>query len=198
MNRTTTRTMLTAAVATLALLTAACGSDDSGDSKGDSATTEAADATATTAAGDTATTEAGGSSSGGDLVQQAVDKAVSEAEADGVTLDRDCVAEVASRLSEADLQMIADAPAGEDVALSAEGEAVAIDILTCAPREQLVDQMVGSMAGQDGVDQECVRAIFEGMSDDDLKAMVTSAGDTTSEQFNDLMTQMMTCITAST
>lgn len=183
MNRTTTRTMLTAALAAVTLLTAACGSDDSSDSKDDSATTE------TTEAGD------GGGSGGGSLVDQAVDKVVAEAEADGVTLDRDCAAEVASQLSEADLQLIAESAAGEDVALSAEGETAAIGLIACAPRDQLVDQMVGSFAGQEGVDEQCVRDIFMGMSDDDLKAMVPSAGDTSSEQFTALMGQMMACMT---
>jgi hypothetical protein len=198
-NRTTSRKMLTATLAAIALLTAACGSDDSSDAA-DSDTTEAAQASDTTEAGQasdtTDTTEAGdGGNSGGDLVQQAVDKAVAEAATDGVDLDRDCVAEVASKLSDADLQSIADAPAGEDVALSAEGEAVAVGLLTCAPREQLVDQMVSSLAGQEGVDQQCVRDIFEAMSDDDLKAMAMSGGDSASQQFQDLMSQMMACMT---
>lgn len=198
MNRTTTRTMLTAALAAVTLLTAACGSDDSSDSKDDSAATETTEAGESTEAG-SETTEAsdsdGGGSGGGSLVDQAVDKAVAEAEADGVTLDRDCVAEVASQLSEADLQLIAESAAGEDVALSAEGETAAIGLIACAPRDQLVDQMVGSFAGQEGVDEQCVRDIFMGMSDDDLKAMVTSAGDTSSEQFTALMGQMMACMT---
>ena len=71
-------------------LPAACGSDDSSDSKDDSATTETTEAGESAEAG-SETTEAtdsdGGGSGGGSLVDQAVDKAVAEAEADGVTLE---------------------------------------------------------------------------------------------------------------
>lgn len=137
----------------------------------------------------------GGDDGGSSDVDTAVDKAVEEAAAEGVSLDRDCVKDIAEKLSDEDIAKIAESEDGEDVELSPEGEALSIEILGCVPKDELVDQMMTSLAGTEGVDEECLRGVFDEMTTEELQAMAASGGDSSSEAFNEMMTKVMPCIT---
>lgn len=102
-----------------------------------------------------------------DAAQAAIDSAAEE----GVTLDEDCVNDVAAQLSDADAELAA---ADGDAELSPEGEALTVQLVACADPDELIDVIIGSM-GDDGAmfDEDCTREALRGL---DLSTLM-AAGD---------------------
>jgi hypothetical protein len=134
-----------AVVAALAL--AACGSDDK---------------------------EGSGSGATG-LQSRAADAAIEAAAAQNIDLDEDCVREIASRLTDDDAQEIVDAGPDGEAELSAEGEALSIELVRCVDGDALIDQFITGMAeGGQEFDESCVREQLEGV--DVAELIATSEG----------------------
>jgi hypothetical protein len=100
-----------------------------------------------------------------DAAQAAIDSAAEE----GITLDEDCVNDVAAQLSDADAELAA---AGGDAELSPEGEALTVELVACADPDELIDSIIGNL-GADGTsfDEGCVREALQGL---DLSALVAA------------------------
>jgi len=107
-----------------------------------------------------------------DVQADAVDAAIESAADDGIELERSCVEEVAAQLSDEDAALAAT---DGDATLSAEGEALSLDLINCADDEQLVDFFVTNLE-QSGTpfDEDCAR---EELQDLDLKALIATTGD---------------------
>lgn len=91
----------TLAVATLALAGTACGGDDDG-----------------------------GSGNQGKVADMLIE-ALAEVETDGVTIDKDCIRDKASKLSDDDAKKIVEAGPDGDPDVSAEAEAIAESLFDC-------------------------------------------------------------------
>jgi hypothetical protein len=114
--------------------------------------------------------DSGGSSSElsgpqADAAQTAVDSAAES----GVTLDRDCVNELAAQLSDEDAVLAA---AEGDAQLSPEGEALTVQLISCADADEMIDGMIDAMG--EGFDEACVR---EALEDLDLTSLMSATGD---------------------
>jgi hypothetical protein len=97
--------------------------------------------------------------------------AIESAAADGVTLDEACVEEVAGQLSEDDAQLAAD---DADAELSAAGEALGLELLSCADADEIIELFIAGMSeGGELFDEDCAR---EQLQDVDVKAIIASAG----------------------
>jgi hypothetical protein len=137
-----------AAVASAVMLLAfsACGSDSDSGSDGGSELSEAQAA--------------------------AADAAIESAAADDVTLDRECVEGIAGQLSEDDARLAADDTEAE---LSAAGEALGTELLSCADADEIVELFIAGMSdGGEQFDEDCAR---EQLADVDVQAIIASAGD---------------------
>ncbi|MCB0997822.1 MAG: hypothetical protein KDB40_00880 [Acidimicrobiales bacterium] len=135
----------------------------------------------------------GGDDEGGSGDQGAVvDKMMEVADEAGFELDRDCVADLVGQLSDADLELLAEADIDDDVELSPEGDALGEQMFTCVPQDALVEQIMTQVGGQEGVDDECLREVLEGMSNDDMQAI--ASGDSSSEAFTQMMTDILPCM----
>jgi hypothetical protein len=152
-----TRKILVLVAAGIMFLTA-CDDDD-----GDAVDT----VDETTADTSTDTTEDSDGSIG-TVQQQAAELAIAAAGVQGLELDEDCVNEIAAELSDEDAQLIVDAGPDGDPALSAEGEALTTQLLTCVDEDALIDLFVAGLeeSGED-FDEDCVR---ESLEDVDLGA----------------------------
>ena len=120
----------------------------------------------------------GGDDGGGDLSgpqQQAVDQLLDSTGEAGFSVERGCVEDLAADLSEEDAQAIVAAGPDGDADLSAEGEALSDQLLSCVDRDDLIDTFIEQIeaSGQD-VDDDCVRDALEGM---DIASMIASGGD---------------------
>ncbi len=191
-----TRLPLAALISSLALIGAACGGSDTADAPTTAAPTTAAPTTAapTTAAPTTAAPAAGGDSV--DLITADV---VSQASASGLVVDSACVADIVRKLSDADQQLLIDS-IGDDMAdptLSAEGEALGMEIIGCADKDALVDMMMEEIGETPGADPECIRAALGKLDANALIELGESAGDPSSASGAALMTDMMACLTGS-
>jgi hypothetical protein len=147
------RRTFTIAAITAALALTACGSDDS----------------------------SGGDLSGpqADAAQAAIDSAAEG----GITLDRDCVNEVAAQLSDEDAELAA---AGDDAELSPEGEALTVQLVGCADQDELVDAIIGSFGDVGaGFDEDCAR---DALKELDLTALVAASGDEPPAELVDALT----------
>ncbi|MGE5209723.1 MAG: hypothetical protein ACM3MM_00575, partial [Acidobacteriota bacterium] len=113
------RTIVISAAIVLGL--AACGSD--GDSSADP----------TTIAGAAGLT---------DEQAAAAQSAIDQAAAGGIELDESCVNEVAAKLSDDDAAKIVAAGPDESADLSPEGEALGLELLSCADESALIDLFV--------------------------------------------------------
>lgn len=120
-------------------------------------------ATALTACGSDDSTSISGPQA--DAAQSAIDSAAD----DGLTLDRDCVNEVAAQLSDEDAELAA---ADGDADLSPAGEALTIQLVACADPDELIDSIIGAMGA--GFDQDCARDALKGL---DLTALMSASGD---------------------
>jgi hypothetical protein len=133
-------------------------------------------------------TACGGDDGGSGQQGEVVDKMV-EAGADaGITLERDCVADLVGELSDADLKILAEASIEDDVELSAEGEAVGERMFSCVPQDELVNQIMDQIGAMEGVDEECVRGVLEEMSTEEMQSMVDGA------DAAGVMTKIMSCV----
>jgi len=147
------------------LVAAACGSDNgSNDSSNDS----------TNSSSETSQTSDGGGSSDNGLTadqQAAVEQLMSQEDAAQV-FDRQCVEEKAAELSDEDAAAIAAAGPDGDPDLSADGEALTLELFDCFDNDALIDAFVDEMksSGQ-SFDEDCVR---EGMQDFDLAELAQS------------------------
>lgn len=150
-------------VVAAALVLGACNDDDSADDVDGTTATTVDDATATTVDD---TIDDGGS--GGAVQREAAELAIAAAGVQGLELDEECVNEIAAELSDEDAQLIVDAGPDGDPALSAEGEALTTQLLTCVDQDALIDLFVAGLeeSGED-FDEDCVR---ESLEDVDLGA----------------------------
>lgn len=103
-----------------------------------------------------------------DAAQAAIDSAAE----DGLTLDEDCVNDLAAQLSDEDAELAA---ADGDAELSPEGEALTVQLVTCADPDELIDGIIGAM-GDGGAmfDEDCAR---EALQDLDFPALIAASGD---------------------
>jgi len=131
-------------------------------------------ATALTACGSDDSTAISGIQA--DAAKAAVDSAAEE----GVTLDRDCVDDVAVQLSDEDAALAA---AEGDADLSPEGEELSLQLLACADQDQLIDSIVAGMG--DGVDQECARDALKAL---DLTTVLAASGDEPPAELTEALT----------
>ena len=106
-----------------------------------------------------------------DAQSAAASSAIEAAAADGVTLDQGCVEEVAAQLSEEDAQLAADDP---DAELSAAGESLGIELLSCADEGEIIDLFIAGMSESGApLDEDCARAALQEV---DVTAIIASAG----------------------
>ena len=108
-----------------------------------------------------------------DAAQSAIDSAAEG----GVTLDSDCVNEVATQLSDADAELAA---ADGDAELSPEGEALTIQLIACADPDELIDGIIDAMGDDDTLDKDCAR---DALKDLDLTSLMASSGDEPPAEF---------------
>jgi hypothetical protein len=122
-----------------------------------------------TACGDDGEGDAGLSEAQSAAAQSAIDSA-SE---DGVTLDEDCVNEVAAQLTEEDAALAA---ADDDAELSPAGEALTIQLISCADSDELVDLFIAGLAESGpALDEDCAREQLEEF--DVVEALTAAGGD---------------------
>jgi len=134
----------------------------------------------------------GGSSGLSDAQAQAASSAIEEAKAGGLELDEACVNGVAAKLSDDDAAKLAASDDGGSPDLSAEGEALGLELLGCANSDDLVDLFVAGMteSGQ-AIDEDCAR---EKLADYDVSELVAASqgGDAPA----DLISAMLECVDA--
>jgi hypothetical protein len=97
---------------------------------------------------------------------------IDSAQEEGVALDEDCVNGIAAQLSDADAALAAEDDANE---LSPEGEALGLELLSCADDDALVDLFLAEI-GAEGIDEDCAR---EALADFDLAEILRTSGETT-------------------
>jgi hypothetical protein len=102
----------------------------------------------------------------------AAQSVIDAAAEDGVTLDEDCVEEVAAQLSDADAALAAE---DDTAVLSPEGEALGVQLLDCADEDAIVDLFLAEI-GAEGVDEDCAR---EALADFDVAEILRNAGEDT-------------------
>jgi len=113
--------------------------------------------------------------SGSDLSgpqEAAAQSAIESAADDGFELDESCVNDIAAQLSDEDATLAA----GEgDAELSPEGEALTIQLLSCADEAAIVDLFISELSSGDlPLDEDCARDEIEGF---DVVELLTLAGD---------------------
>lgn len=113
--------------------------------------------------------------SGSDLSEAqaaAAQSAIDGAAEDGITLDESCVNDIAAQLSDEDAELAA---AEGDDALSPEGEALTVSLLTCADEDALVDLFIQGMSESGPtLDEDCARDELERF---DVVDVLTAAGE---------------------
>lgn len=100
----------------------------------------------------------------------AAQSVIDAAAEDGVTLDEDCVRDVAAQLSDADAALAAE---DDTAVLSPEGEALGVQLLDCADEDAIVDLFLAEI-GAEGVDEDCAR---EALADFDVAEILRNAGE---------------------
>ena len=106
----------------------------------------------------------GGGSRGED-----VDQLMTSAKDTGLDLDKSCVEDIASKLSDDDAKRIVDAGPDGTPVLSDEGEALGEEILGCVSMDSLIDSIVADV-GDENVDVECLKDALKGLSPAELAA----------------------------
>ena len=113
--------------------------------------------------------------SGSDLTgpqAAAAQSAIDGAAEDGITLDESCVNDIAAQLSDEDAELAA---AEGDDALSPEGEALTVSLLTCADEDALVELFIQGMSESGPtLDEDCAREELERF---DVVEILTAAGE---------------------
>jgi hypothetical protein len=113
-----------------------------------------------------------------DAARAAIDSAADE----GLALDEDCVNDLAAQLSDEDAERAA---ADGDAELSPEGEALTVQLISCADPDELIDGIIAAMTdGGAMIDEECAREALEGL---DLGSLV-STGDEPPAEFVEALT----------
>jgi hypothetical protein len=113
----------------------------------------------------------------------AAQAAIGSAAEGGVTLDEDCVNDVAAQLSDEDAELAA---ADGDAELSPEGEALTVQLIACADTDELIDSIIGALSdGGAPFDEACAR---EALADIDLTVLAAASGDEPPAEFVDALT----------
>jgi hypothetical protein len=136
-----------------ALALAACGDDDTAD--------DAPDVPMGGSTAETAGADIGGTSGGGvvGVRGQVARLAIEAAAVEGLELDAGCVDQLAAQLTDDDARALVDAGIDGVPALSAHGDALTAQLLTCVDEEALVDLFVdGLEQSGEAFDEACVRA----------------------------------------
>lgn len=129
----------------------------------------------------------GGSSDAGGAQGEAADMAIESAAEGGVTLEEECVNDIASKLSDEDAEAIA---AGNDADVSAEGSALSLELIGCADKEAIVDLFIqGMSASGQAFDEECAR---EELANFDIAEVVEASQG--AEPPADIISAMMKCV----
>ena len=168
------RTRLFGSLSIALLVLSACGSsDDSSDSAdGASDTVAAVDTT-----GDEPAGEPAGEPGDGSPQDQVADMLVDEMGAEGMTIDRDCARDAASKLSDDDARKILDAGVDGDPDVSDDAMKAAENMVSCIDTDQVVDQMIANMVdtmGEENVDVDCMK---DALKDLDLANMDDDGGE---------------------
>ncbi len=174
----TTRFISMLAIGSLAM--AACGA-------GDDATDDPADDPTDGATVETSTdTGASGGGAGGARAE-AARLAIEAASAEGLVLDAACVDGLAAQLTDDDARALVDAGIDGDPALSAEGDLLMAQLLTCVDQGALVDLFVdGLEQSGETFDEACVR---ENLADVDLGQALDE-----DESPRDLLSAVVDCV----
>ncbi|MGI9644485.1 MAG: hypothetical protein ACR2O6_04165 [Ilumatobacteraceae bacterium] len=94
------------------------------------------------------------------------------AENDGIEVDEGCVKDVTGELSDEDAKALADLPDGADIddaTLSAEGDAIVLQLLDCADISSIIDQAIEDLrASGTEFDEQCVRDALTGVQPSEL------------------------------
>jgi len=96
--------------------------------------------------------------SGGDQGEVA-DLLIESAAEEGLELDKDCVNDVADKLSDEDAEKMVEAGVDGDADISPEAEALAFEMISCLDADSLVDSMIEEMG--DEVDADCMRDVLK-------------------------------------
>lgn len=122
--------------------------------------------------------------------QQAATLTMQQAQEAGVALDEECVNGIVVKLSDDGAEKIVAAGVDGSADVSAEGGALALELIDCADQGAMVDLMISSMkdSGAD-FDESCMR---EKLADADMTEMV-SAGQA-SNLPPDLLTDIADCV----
>jgi hypothetical protein len=112
----------------------------------------------------------GGSDGGTSGAQsEAAQQTIDAAKDAGFDLNKGCVNDIASQLSDDDAQAIVDAGPDGDPDVSTEGSALANQLASCLSQEDLLDEfIIGMKADGQAFDEACVR---ENLKDFDLRAL---------------------------
>jgi hypothetical protein len=101
--------------------------------------------------------------------EQVVDKVMEASAAEGLVLDEQCVRDVISQMPSEDAAILANSDPDAAVELSAEGEAIGDDLLTCVDREDLINALVDDLSASGAqVDRQCVADALEGVEPSEL------------------------------
>lgn len=107
---------------------------------------------------------------GGGQQGEVADLMLEQAAAEDITLDPDCVREVAGKLSDDDAAKIIEAGVDGDVELSAEGDALGEEMFNCVDMSTIVDQIVEEMGGSEMVDADCLEEVISDLSPEQMAA----------------------------
>ena len=88
--------------------------------------------------------------------------------------DRECIATLATQLSDADAQALVDAYPSGDPKISPAGRAIGDRLLECVDRNDLLDTLVSSLVASAPVTESCVRGILEPLDTAQLAALFRS------------------------
>ena len=93
----------------------------------------------------------------------------------GLVLDETCVNEVVSRMSDEDAKILAESDLGADVELSAEGEALGEELVTCLDRDEFINALVADLSASGiNVDRDC---IADALADVELTELFDTTGE---------------------
>lgn len=137
----------------------------------------------------------GGGDSASDNRSKVADELVDSAKAEGLDLDQECVSKIAAGLSDADAKLMVDSIGDEEMPpLSDEGEALKASLFGCIGSDALVEQLMESIGDQPGMDKECLKDIFDGLSSEDMASLAQTEGDLSGEVITQLMQDMAPCM----
>lgn len=107
--------------------------------------------------------------------ERVVELVMQSSEESGLTLDETCVSEVVSRMSDEDAKTLAESDLGADVELSAEGEALGEELVTCLDRDEFINALVADLSASGiNVDRDC---IADALADVELTELFDSSGE---------------------